>query len=178
MRTNNLLPFILALALHLLPLSYLLKNWTGHTINLGPTGELKRLGPSIDLNQFSINRSNINKSAHNAATQFNSNKPLSHNTEVIDTGINGNPNSSAGDMNISHYEEPNYPPIAKKSGYEGVVKIRAQYNKEGSVENVQVIQTSGYKILDESVVKSVYNWKLTVKDFGFFEKTFEFKLKN
>lgn len=56
-------------------------------------------------------------------------------------------------------EKPVYPEIARRRGMFGVVLLRLQINKKGFVDNVYILKTSGFKILDYSALSSVKTWR-------------------
>ncbi len=49
-----------------------------------------------------------------------------------------------------------YPRLARERGMEGVVRIRFRLNPSGGVENIKVVKSSGYKILDSASISAVY----------------------
>ncbi len=53
---------------------------------------------------------------------------------------------------------PNYPKRAQRGGLEGVVILDVRVNEDGEVEDLEVFQSSGHKILDRAAVKSVKKW--------------------
>ena len=53
---------------------------------------------------------------------------------------------------------PEYPKIAKRRGYEGAVLLEVLVDSAGKVEDLRVLKSSGYRVLDRSAVKSVKNW--------------------
>ena len=77
------------------------------------------------------------------------------------------------------FVQPPYPPVARAQGIEGIVKIKAFYNQEGMVTNVEIIQSSGAALLDETVKKTALKWQITKPlTSGNFEQSFAFKLRN
>lgn len=56
-------------------------------------------------------------------------------------------------------EKPPYPLLARKMGYEGRLILRLLVSKEGKVEQVKVIRSSGYSILDRAAIKTVKRWR-------------------
>ncbi len=82
-----------------------------------------------------------------------------------------------------HNKPPAYPQFARERGYEGVSTARIWITAKGLVEDVQVIKTSGFKILDRAVIKAVKKWKFQpAARFGINVKSildiqFVFKLK-
>jgi len=50
--------------------------------------------------------------------------------------------------------EPRYPKLALKREYEGLIRINILIKKNGTVKEVKIIKSSGYKILDDSALKA------------------------
>ena len=57
--------------------------------------------------------------------------------------------------------EPQYPRLAVRHGYEGTVLLRVRVLENGLVAEVQVKETSGYRILDKPARKAVKSWRFT-----------------
>lgn len=53
---------------------------------------------------------------------------------------------------------PSYPPLARKRGNQGKVVLRCKVDKSGNVTSVEVIRSSGFRLLDESARKTAYKW--------------------
>jgi protein TonB len=51
-----------------------------------------------------------------------------------------------------------YPDRARKKGYEGTVLLEVLVNRNGKVDDLKILASSGYAILDSSAVKSVKTW--------------------
>ncbi len=49
-----------------------------------------------------------------------------------------------------------YPIIARNMGIEGRTRLKLVINKDGSLEKVDVLETSGYEILDKTALQSIY----------------------
>ena len=56
-------------------------------------------------------------------------------------------------------KSPEYPDRAKKLGLEGKVVVKALIDIDGAIEDVQVLESSGYKILDRAVTKVAWKWE-------------------
>ncbi len=50
---------------------------------------------------------------------------------------------------------PVYPKYAKKNNYEGLVRVSLTVNRNGRGDNITVVKSSGYSILDKAAVKAV-----------------------
>ena len=54
---------------------------------------------------------------------------------------------------------PQYPRMARRRGYEGVVTLKVLVSREGEVLEVRVLKTSGYSILDEEAKRTVIKYR-------------------
>lgn len=58
------------------------------------------------------------------------------------------------------FTKPSYPAIALRYRLEGVVKARVEILEDGSIGNVQIVQSSGHSVLDNCVVQTINRyWK-------------------
>lgn len=57
--------------------------------------------------------------------------------------------------------KPNYPMIARRNGYEGVVLLRVWVLESGNVGKIEIEKSSGYEMLDNSALKAVKEWVFT-----------------
>ena len=48
-----------------------------------------------------------------------------------------------------------YPPVARLNSLQGTVRVRFEIQGSGKPHNVKVVQSSGFKVLDEAAVKTV-----------------------
>jgi protein TonB len=59
----------------------------------------------------------------------------------------------------SHIGPPlEYPALALRRGYEGIVLIKIDVDRQGKVTHVQLLESSGYDILDQEVLKAAKKW--------------------
>lgn len=56
-------------------------------------------------------------------------------------------------------EPPRYPHLARKKGWEGTVVVKTRVEKDGLPSEIQIEQSSGHGILDESALRAVRQWK-------------------
>lgn len=54
---------------------------------------------------------------------------------------------------------PSYPIEARQLHEQGTVRLKVTIGKNGNVEQVHVLQTSGHRILDDAAVRAVQSWK-------------------
>ncbi len=53
---------------------------------------------------------------------------------------------------------PVYPRIARQRGYQGTVVLKLLVNKNGTVSQCEIIQSSGYWMLDDAALRAVKDW--------------------
>ncbi len=71
-------------------------------------------------------------------------------------------NTKQGIVYPRAYEDnarPQYPRIARRRGYEGVVILKALVSREGEVLEIRVLKTSGHSILDEEAIQAVQKYR-------------------
>ena len=54
---------------------------------------------------------------------------------------------------------PSYPRVARLSGWEGTTVLRVLVRKDGRGDKIEISQSSGFPILDESSVETVRRWR-------------------
>ena len=62
--------------------------------------------------------------------------------------------------------KPRYPTMARKRGIEGLVLLRVEVLPDGRVGKLEVKRSSGYRILDNSALRTIVKWKFlpAIKD--------------
>ena len=53
---------------------------------------------------------------------------------------------------------PSYPRKARRRGYEGIVMLKVLVDENGQVDDLMVLESSGYPILDHTALASVRKW--------------------
>ena len=54
---------------------------------------------------------------------------------------------------------PKYPRLARRQGWEGTIVLRVEVLANGTAGDIEIMQTSSHRILDEVSVKAVRGWK-------------------
>jgi TonB family protein len=54
---------------------------------------------------------------------------------------------------------PRYPYEARQKGWQGIVELKVLVNKNGQAQNIEVLRSSGHKVLDQEALKTVKNWQ-------------------
>lgn len=71
-----------------------------------------------------------------------------------------NSDKNEGDsIELLHFVEPSYPVIARQRNLEGKVIIELLIMPDGSVEEINLIKSSGADLLDKSAIESAKSWK-------------------
>jgi TonB family protein len=55
--------------------------------------------------------------------------------------------------------KPVYPTAARRRGMQGVVLLSVNISETGYVKEINILQTSGFRVLDQSALKSVKHWR-------------------
>jgi protein TonB len=74
-------------------------------------------------------------------------------------GVSGDRNISTAVPKYRENAHPRYPMLARSRGEEGVVLISAEVLANGRVGKLGIRRTSGYRLLDQSALEAVKNWK-------------------
>lgn len=61
---------------------------------------------------------------------------------------------------------PEYPELAKQMRQEGLVMLSVDVNREGDPVDVAIIQSCGYRLLDQAALRAVRHWKFQPGSMG------------
>ena len=61
---------------------------------------------------------------------------------------------------------PIYPLIARKKGWEGKVVLQTDVDKQGYVKFVRILESSGFKVLDDISIETLKTWKFKPAKLG------------
>lgn len=74
--------------------------------------------------------------------------------------VNSDPGAVIKARPMTRYNPaPFYPYLALQRGYEGEVVLVVAVGKNGTADNVEIAESSGYGVLDASAVKTVKKWR-------------------
>jgi len=59
--------------------------------------------------------------------------------------------------NLIHRVQPEYPALAKQARIQGTVVLRAVINREGTIQDLQVL--SGHPLLVQAAINAVRQWR-------------------
>jgi periplasmic protein TonB len=63
-----------------------------------------------------------------------------------------------GGIGYKNNPPPDYPTIAVRQGWQGTVLLRVRVLQSGAVESVEVVRSSGKKVLDDAAIHTVERW--------------------
>lgn len=66
---------------------------------------------------------------------------------------------------------PVYPLLARRKGYEGIVILKVEVLANGKCGRLEVINSSGYVLLDKAAIQAVKKWEFIPAQFGGITKT-------
>ena len=87
-----------------------------------------------------------------------------------------------GGIGYKNNPPPDYPALAVRQGWQGTVLLRVRVLQSGTVESVEVVRSSGKKVLDDAAIHTVERWVFapstrgTTPIDGFATVPIEFKL--
>jgi protein TonB len=63
-----------------------------------------------------------------------------------------------GGIGYKNNPPPDYPAQAARQGWQGTVLLRVRVLQSGAVESVEVVKSSGKKVLDDAAIQTVQRW--------------------
>lgn len=74
--------------------------------------------------------------------------------EILSESVNVNIARPLFKQNTS----PRYPQRARRMGYEGLVMLKVLVDENGRVDDLEILKSSGYAVLDRAAISSVKTW--------------------
>ena len=65
----------------------------------------------------------------------------------------------SSDADYLHNPKPPYPPLSRRLGEQGKVVVRALIGLDGTAQQAQIKQSSGFERLDQSALETVLRWR-------------------
>ena len=107
-------------------------------------------------NSFSQKKQPLSHSESQTNNRYKENLSLKKSSNSIPENTKSTAKYKIGTIQNPH---PEYPMIARKKGWQGRLLLNVSVNKNGDVTNINVVETSGFEILDKTSVKTIKNWK-------------------
>ncbi|MFH1231127.1 MAG: energy transducer TonB [Planctomycetota bacterium] len=116
--------------------------------------ESKRIDPAIDFVSTPLQIETPPEISFVTLTDWKSTKSTEdyENHSVIDYSTEAKPIIEGSN------KLPPYPKLACQLGQEGLVILMVEIDEKGMALDVKIVQSSGYKLLDESALKTVKKW--------------------
>jgi protein TonB len=67
--------------------------------------------------------------------------------------------SISRDVEYLYNPPPDYPPRARRMGMEGEVLIRTRVLRNGRCDELELVQSSGYALLDQAAMEAIRKWR-------------------
>lgn len=77
------------------------------------------------------------------------------------TGLAGQKQAAQYRLGSALNPKPRYPRLARKRGWQGRVILHVDIDHTGSPVNIQIVHSSGYKVLDRAARRAVKKWTFT-----------------
>jgi TonB family protein len=77
---------------------------------------------------------------------------------VVSNGVVSTPPSDSGDIAVAHRVQPIYSDASVRAREQGYVVVGLLIDEHGRVGDVHVVQSSGFRRLDQSVVDALHQW--------------------
>jgi TonB family protein len=142
------------------------------------SNSIKKVSAAIGLNQIIYRETKLAQKIETAKNSTPQPQLASINQSTTEEKTKIGENGNIKSVVFINFQKPQYPKSARALGQEGKIKIKVNYNSEGRITDVLVLESSGSKILDDSVKGAAMNWKLDSNQAGSIEKEFEFKLND
>ena len=86
---------------------------------------------------------------------------IEHNIKELESKPSPSTTFIAADSRPYQLENPKpvYPAAARRRGMQGVVLLSVNISETGYVKEINILQTSGFRVLDQSALKSVKRWR-------------------
>jgi protein TonB len=99
--------------------------------------------------------------ASSAGANTTSSANASANNPSTTSTSSGSPVRTAfikADPNYAFNPPPEYPALARRRGYEGLVSLEVFVDRQGKVTDLKIAQSSGFAILDQAALQAVKKW--------------------
>lgn len=62
---------------------------------------------------------------------------------------------------LAAFQQPEYPRLARKRGWEGVVLVEVSVDAQGRSISLKIVESSGYPVLDQAALQALQNASYT-----------------
>ena len=118
------------------------------------------------LNEKNFDNSNLETKKLNKESKKKIKNPKFSSHQKLSKVITPLKSSATYKIGSEKNPHPTYPLIARKKGWEGRVVLQTDVDKEGNVKFVRILESSGFKVLDDISIETLKTWKFKPAKLG------------
>mgnify|MGYP001498690066 FL=1 len=118
------------------------------------------------LNEENFNNSNLKKEDLNKESKNKIKNPNFSSHQKLSKLITPPKSSATYKIGSEKNPHPAYPLIARKKGWEGRVVLQTDVDKQGNVKFVRILESSGFKVLDDISIETLKTWRFKPAKLG------------
>ena len=118
------------------------------------------------LNEENFDNSNFEKENLHKESKNKIKNPKFSSHQKLSKVITPPKSSATYKIGSEKNPHPTYPLIARKKGWEGRVLLQTDVDKEGNVKFIRILESSGFKVLDDISIETLKTWKFKPAKFG------------
>ena len=121
---------------------------------------------SSNLNEENFDNNNPEKKKLNKESKNKIKNPKFSSHQKLSKVITPLKSSATYKIGSEKNPHPTYPLIARKKGWEGRVVLQTDVDKEGNVKFIRILESSGFKVLDDISMETLKKWKFKPAKLG------------
>ena len=118
------------------------------------------------LNEENFDDSNLKKEDLNKESKNKIKNPNFSSHQKLSKIITPPKSSATYKIGSEKNPHPTYPLIARKKGWEGRVVLQTDVDKQGNVKFVRILESSGFKVLDDISIETLKTWRFKPAKLG------------
>ncbi|MEC7575797.1 MAG: energy transducer TonB, partial [Pseudomonadota bacterium] len=118
------------------------------------------------LNEENFDNSNLKKEDLNKESKNKIKNPNFSSHQKLSKIITPPKSSATYKIGSEKNPHPTYPLIARKKGWEGRVVLQTDVDKQGNVKFIRILESSGFKVLDDISIETLKTWKFKPAKLG------------
>ena len=118
------------------------------------------------LNEEDFENGNLEKKKLNKEFKKKINNPKFSSPQKLSKITSPLKSSATYKIGSEKNPHPTYPLIARKKGWEGRVVIQTDVDKQGNVKFVRILESSGFKVLDDISIETLKTWRFKPAKLG------------
>tara|TARA_B100000683_G_scaffold20636_1_gene19764 strand:+ start:654 stop:1385 length:732 start_codon:yes stop_codon:yes gene_type:complete len=118
------------------------------------------------LNEENFDNRNLEKENLNEKFKKKIKNPKFSSPQKLSKVITPPKSSATYKIGSEKNPHPIYPLIARKKGWEGKVVLQTDVDKQGNVKFVRILESSGFKVLDDISIETLKTWRFKPAKLG------------